>query len=85
MHEKRNEDTKQKQVFDWACKMLMNMSHASIVHFINGLFQKDYPADSSIAFLSTEHIRTGGEQAVFGFPACDRRGQIPYRILAEKR
>lgn len=59
MHEKRNGDTKQKQVFDWACKMLMNMSHASIVHFINGLFQKDYPADSSIAFLSTEHIRTG--------------------------
>ncbi|MCI8447188.1 MAG: hypothetical protein HFH30_02075, partial [Eubacterium sp.] len=52
MHEKRNGDTKQKQVFDWACKMLMNMSHASIVHFINGLFQKDYPADSSIAFLS---------------------------------
>jgi len=24
----------------------------------------------------------GGEQAVFGFPACDRRGQIPYRIPA---
>lgn len=45
------------QVFDWACKMIMNMSHKSIINFINGLFEKNYSKDSKISFYSTEFIR----------------------------
>lgn len=48
---------KYSQVFDWACKTIMNMSHKSIVNFINGLFKKDYPENSKISFHSTEFIR----------------------------
>lgn len=45
------------QVFDWACKTIMNMSHKSIINFINGLFKKNYPGNSRLSFLSTEFIQ----------------------------
>ena len=45
------------QVFDWACKTIMNMSHKSIINFINGLFNKNYPGNSRLSFLSTEFIQ----------------------------
>lgn len=53
-----NIETKYSQVFDWACKTIMNMSHKSIINFINGLFKKNYPEDSKISFHSTEFVRS---------------------------
>lgn len=51
------DEIKYSQVFDWACKTIMNMSHKSIVNFINGLFKKNYPQNSKISFHSTEFVR----------------------------
>ncbi len=52
-------ELKYSQVFDWACKTIMNMSHKSIVNFINGLFQKKHPENSKISFPSTDLSMTG--------------------------
>jgi hypothetical protein len=45
------------QIFDRTFKFLMHSSSRAIVHFINGLFGKDYPPDSTVGYHSTETVR----------------------------
>jgi hypothetical protein len=45
-----------KHIFDLCFKRLLHLSSGAIVHFINGLFETDYPQDSTVTYPSTETI-----------------------------
>jgi hypothetical protein len=46
------------QLFDLMFKFLLKEASApALVHFINGLFGKDYPTDSRVSFPATESIQ----------------------------
>ncbi|GHU49308.1 hypothetical protein FACS1894200_07810 [Spirochaetia bacterium] len=57
MAEKDELDRETPQLFDLMLKCLLKeASPSAVVHFINGLFGKDYPPDSSVTFAATESI-----------------------------
>ena len=46
------------QLFDLMFKFLLKEASATaLVHFINGLFDKDYPLDSKVSFPATESVQ----------------------------
>ena len=45
-----------KQIFDLIFKDLMYLSDAAVIHFINGLFGKNHPLDSSVEHPNTESV-----------------------------
>lgn len=42
-------------IFDRACKRCLSLSQKSTILFINGLYDKDYPPDSTVTYHWTEH------------------------------
>ena len=80
-------ELKYSQVFDWACKTIMNMSHKSIVNFINGLFQKNYPENSKISFNSTEfiHDRVGKLFADFLLSIEREKYHIEFQLQKDEK
>ncbi|MHC6204605.1 hypothetical protein ACYULU_15600 [Breznakiellaceae bacterium SP9] len=54
----KDEQTRETQkLFDLMFKFLLKeASPGAIVHFINGLFGKDYPQDASVTFAATESV-----------------------------
>lgn len=53
--EEKNED-KINQIFDLIFKRSMTLSQTAIVYFMNGLFNKNFPIDSSITYLWNESV-----------------------------
>jgi predicted transposase/invertase (TIGR01784 family) len=43
-------------VFDLLLKQLLHLSNKAVISFINGIFNKKYPMDSTVEFLSTETV-----------------------------
>jgi hypothetical protein len=43
-------------VFDLVFKKLLHLSNKALISFINGLFRKKYPPDSTVEFLTTETV-----------------------------
>ena len=57
MADKDESERETLQLFDLMFKyILKEASSGAIVHFINGLFDKDYPIDSSVTFAATESV-----------------------------
>ncbi len=78
------EEPKYTQVFDWACKTIMNMSHKSIINFINGLFKRNYPEDSKISFHSTEFVRSGARKLFADFLLSKKKKKYHMEFQLQK-
>ncbi|MDR0708193.1 MAG: hypothetical protein LBF60_10055 [Treponema sp.] len=51
------------QVFDLMFKLILKeASSTALVHFINGLFDKNYPPESEVTFAATESVNERAER-----------------------
>jgi hypothetical protein len=51
-----NEKKEITQIYDKILKRILILSKAAVINFINGLFDRDYPLDSDLAYNWTENI-----------------------------
>lgn len=77
---------KYSQVFDWACKTIMNMSHKSIVNFINGLFQKktSWKQQNFFPFHRFIHDRVGKLFADFLLSTEGEKYHIEFQLQKDE-
>jgi hypothetical protein len=52
------------QIYDKILKRILTLSNVAVINFINGIFNKDFPADSKLTYNWTENIKNNLEKTI---------------------